>query len=274
MSWLAPEPLQGVTIDAAVVRYRVLGPPGGDALLLLHGGGAHAGWWLGVAPELAGSHRLIVPELTGHGDSDHRPHYRPDLWARELADVIAAASTSPVHVVAHSMGGLAATYLAAAAPDRIRSVIFIDTPFGKLAPLPSGARRIRYFEDERTAVERFHLVPRETTAEPALLAKVARIGLRETPEGWRWKFDPNARQRFTNEGVEAELTKVRAPAAFIYGALSPLADEATADYVGQITGQSVPRLAIADAYHHVPLDAPRATSAAILRVLSTLGALA
>ncbi len=50
------------------VRYFVGGA--GPPLVLVHGLGGWAGNWRAVASRLVGDHRLIVPELPGHGGSD------------------------------------------------------------------------------------------------------------------------------------------------------------------------------------------------------------
>ena len=41
------------------------GPP----LLLLHGPGAYGASWQSVIPELATTHRVVAPDLPGHGSS-------------------------------------------------------------------------------------------------------------------------------------------------------------------------------------------------------------
>src|SRR4051812_26296766 len=45
---------------------------GSRTLVLLHGVNDHAGSWFRVAPELARRHRVIVPDLAGHGESAPR----------------------------------------------------------------------------------------------------------------------------------------------------------------------------------------------------------
>src|ERR1041384_2217200 len=49
------------------VRYLAAGS--GPPVVLVHGLGGAAGNWLRVAPALARSHRVIVPDLPGHGGS-------------------------------------------------------------------------------------------------------------------------------------------------------------------------------------------------------------
>jgi pimeloyl-ACP methyl ester carboxylesterase len=61
---------------SGAVRYYAGGA--GEPVVLVHGLGGWAGNWRAVAPLLARSHRVLVPELPGHGGSaplvgrDHR----------------------------------------------------------------------------------------------------------------------------------------------------------------------------------------------------------
>ena len=55
---------------------------------------AHSGWWDHIAPFLSRTHRVIAPDLSGHGDSDCRDAYDLDIWAQELLAVPAAAGHS------------------------------------------------------------------------------------------------------------------------------------------------------------------------------------
>jgi pimeloyl-ACP methyl ester carboxylesterase len=61
------------------------GPP----IVLLHGPAAYAAQWRYVIPSLVNTHRVVAPDLPGHGESD--PIDRPldhDLVAGWLDDLI------------------------------------------------------------------------------------------------------------------------------------------------------------------------------------------
>ena len=45
----------------------------GDPIVLLHGNPTSSYLWRNVIPELAGSGRVIAPDLIGQGDSDKLP---------------------------------------------------------------------------------------------------------------------------------------------------------------------------------------------------------
>jgi pimeloyl-ACP methyl ester carboxylesterase len=75
-------------------------------LVLVHGGGAHSGWWDHVAPFFSRTHRVIAPDLSGHGHSDSRDAYDLLTWAREvLAVSTSGANTRRPIMIGHRMGG-------------------------------------------------------------------------------------------------------------------------------------------------------------------------
>src|SRR5215216_175592 len=75
------------------------GPP----VVLLHGPGGYAAHWLRVIPELVRSHRVVAPDLPGHGASEPREGERAVLaWLSELIDGTCA---EPPVLVASALGG-------------------------------------------------------------------------------------------------------------------------------------------------------------------------
>ncbi len=216
-----------VSVDGAQVAYRVWdlradsGPasaggrapgtaPGGPGILLVHGGAAHTHWWDHIAPQLACAHRVAALDLTGHGDSDTRPHYSLAQWTDELMAVADAAGLGPRPViVGHSMGGMV-TYVAAHLHGaRIGGIQVIDSPIRLRTPHEeetrgSALRRPKkVYPDAATAMEHFRLVPTQPTVLPYVMEHVARTSLGEVPGGWSWKFDPSMTGRDGNDALGA-----------------------------------------------------------------------
>ena len=106
----------------ARLRYYVGGT--GPPLLLVHGlGGAAANWTL-VAPTLTGHHRVLIPDLPGHGASSPlaaAPTLNP--FADAVAELAAREDMLPAAIVGHSMGGVVALRLALRRPDAIRAIV-------------------------------------------------------------------------------------------------------------------------------------------------------
>ena len=85
----------------------------GAPILLLHGFTADRWCWLEMFGRLAGQHRLIAPELAGHGASSEAADgdytiVRQARRARALVERL-TPPVGPHHVLGHSMGGGVAT---------------------------------------------------------------------------------------------------------------------------------------------------------------------
>src|SRR5947209_14507379 len=71
----APPALDGVrhefpTVDGIRLHVALAGPESAPPLLLVHGWPQHWWTWRELVPRLAGTHRLIVPDLPGFGWSE------------------------------------------------------------------------------------------------------------------------------------------------------------------------------------------------------------
>lgn len=266
-----------VVVQGCAVRFRHVARAGSPRILLVHGGGAHSGWWLDVAPRLAANFDLLIPDLSGHGDSSHRASYEPEIWADELAGVASEAGREPVIAVAHSMGGRVSAYFAARWPRLVAAIVMIDTtlrgpgPHGWERPqTPTRPRTVH--PDIEAALASFRLEPPQTKADPALLRRVALLGLAPSQQGFSWKHDPKALRRITDNGLHDVLSRVWCPVGYIHGELSPNASAGGVSYLEGALPRSgtVPFRVVANAYHHVPLDAPRGCQTAVEQVMEEL----
>ncbi|MGF1428028.1 alpha/beta fold hydrolase [Kitasatospora sp. LaBMicrA B282] len=116
-----------LTVDGLRTYYEVQGS-GGDPVLLLHGGGATADSWWGQLSQLAEHHRVYAPDLRGHGRTHDLPGpVSSALLAADLAALLTAVDTGPVHLVGWSAGGTVALHLALRHPELVRKVVTIGT---------------------------------------------------------------------------------------------------------------------------------------------------
>jgi pimeloyl-ACP methyl ester carboxylesterase len=105
------------------VRDEGQGPP----VLLLHGLGSTGADWELVAPLLPG-HRLLMPDLRGHGETEKPPgDYGVAVHARDVAALLDQLQLRSVHVIGLSMGGMIAFQLAVDRPDLVRSLVIINS---------------------------------------------------------------------------------------------------------------------------------------------------
>lgn len=106
---------------------------GGVPLLLLHGWTGGAEDFLPVLAGLAEARRVVAVDLPGHGASGGPPdpagHALPVL-ARWVLRVCDALDLDEVHLLGHSFGGLIAQRVAAAASQRLHSLVLSGTGLG------------------------------------------------------------------------------------------------------------------------------------------------
>jgi pimeloyl-ACP methyl ester carboxylesterase len=97
----------------------------GPALALVHGFGGAASNWTALAPVLAESFSVVVPELPGHGGSTGLPGPAEGLdpYAERLALLLEREGAVPAIVVGHSLGGVVALRLALRRPELVRGLV-------------------------------------------------------------------------------------------------------------------------------------------------------
>jgi len=104
------------------LRYAVAGA--GPALVLVHGLGGTIENWLALAPPLAAGHRVLVPDLPGHGRSAPLPEARDlDALAEAVLATVDAEHVRGAVWIGHSLGGAVALRAAALSPDAVRGIV-------------------------------------------------------------------------------------------------------------------------------------------------------
>lgn len=116
-------------LDVAGVSTAVLEAGAGPPLVLLHGGIECGGiYWAPVIARLAQSHRLVIPDVPGLGESG--PVTRLDTAALDgwLAAVLRLASVEKPALVAHSLLGSLAARFAAQHAGLLRQLVIYGAP--------------------------------------------------------------------------------------------------------------------------------------------------
>ncbi len=120
-----------IDVAGKQVRASTAGAPlTGDKPLLVfvHGAGMDRTVWAMVTRAFAyHGYSVLVPDLPGHGASDGPPLESVEELADWLVALIAAVGIGPAHLVGHSLGAAVCLAAAAAAPDRVRSLVLIGT---------------------------------------------------------------------------------------------------------------------------------------------------
>lgn len=114
----------------------------GEPLILLHGFGASTYAWRKVIPGLAASFHVIAIDLNGFGYTE-RPKdfesYTREGQADLVLRVMDALGIDKAHFMSHSYGGGITIWLASRHPERLRSMVLVDSS----APTYSIDRRSR-----------------------------------------------------------------------------------------------------------------------------------
>ena len=125
-------------LDLAGASTAVLEGGDGPPIVLLHGAGEFAATWIRVIPELVPAHRVIAPDLPGHGAS--QPAGEPPDAERVIAwlgELIERTCPSPPALVGHLLGGAIAARFAIEHPDRLGRLVLVDTyGLGRFWPTP------------------------------------------------------------------------------------------------------------------------------------------
>lgn len=224
---LARIPATERTWQLAGVSTAVLTGGSGTPVVILHGGGQFAATWTRVISQLVTDHRVIVPDLPGHGASNVQEGVldadRVLAWVGELLE---ATCPSPPGLVGHSLGGAIAARFATDHGDRISSLVLVDT-FGLSAFRPARPLAL--------AMVGFLVRPTEHTRDRFLGQRMLDLARARTDMGEGWELiaayalecahAPNARTAGRNLmkafGVSAipeeELQRIAVPTTLIWG---------------------------------------------------------
>jgi pimeloyl-ACP methyl ester carboxylesterase len=143
-------------LQLAGISTAVLEGGNGPPVVLLHGPSGYAAHWLGVIPGLVATHRVIAPDLPGHGASEVEGGALDTLrvlaWLGELIEL--TCSSSPT-LVGQLLGGAIAARSAIEHGDRLSRLVLVDT-FGlsEFQPAAEFGRALSQFLAEPT--ERSH----------------------------------------------------------------------------------------------------------------------
>lgn len=234
-----------------------------NLLIFIHGTGAHKKWWDPIAPQFLNDSNVIAVDLPGMGDSDFRETYSITDFGRCIFEIIEKEkkemNIENIYIVGHSLGGQVAAYVASENKNLVTSLIMIDTFIRPPDYDPSQheggpLRKIKHYADKITILERFRLMPKQECNNTWFLRYIAEYSVKETSDGWRWKFDDlmfNSLERLF--GYKFSF---KCPALFIYGAESLLMSGNILSNIKTMYSDVMDFEKVNNAAHHVPLDKP------------------
>ncbi|MBT8421968.1 MAG: alpha/beta hydrolase [Gammaproteobacteria bacterium] len=157
------------------------GSPTAPGILFLHGWSLSSGsWQQQLESSLADDFHLVAMDLRGHGNSGKpwdRDNYQPsNVWADDIAAVMAATGLERPLVVAWSMGGhVTMDFVRHYSAAKLAGIVFVGSN-GGMQPFPPF--------DESTAAEFARLTPLSMSANAADRLEAARAfvkGMTQTP---------------------------------------------------------------------------------------------
>lgn len=138
-SMLAGVPISDRRIDVAGVTTAVLEGGEGPPMVLLHGPSEFAAIWLPVLADLVETHRVIAPDLPGHGASE-MPNggLTAERLLSWLGELVEQTCPEPPILVGRVVGGAIGARFAIAQPGKLAHLVLVDAM--GLAPFDPAPR--------------------------------------------------------------------------------------------------------------------------------------
>lgn len=232
------------------MRYRSAGE--GPPIVLVHGLGCSADYWMKNGPWLAAAgHRVLAMDLPGFGHTDGPRALSIIQQAFAVSAFVETLQIGPAVYVGHSLSCQTVLELAATEPARVAGLVLAG---------PTGDRRRKRLLYE--AIGFVQDIPREP---PSLVPVIAEAYLRAGPV--RWMRTWLGGKRHDTFGAAA---LVRAPAVVLVGERDPV----SSPKFGTALARAIPggrMQIIPDAAHAIIFDEPKGFNDAVLGFAAGIG---
>lgn len=186
----------------------------GKPLVLLHGAGDHAGTWFRAVSSLVASHRVILLDLLGHGDS--APHTGPlptaDIFGALETVIASQTSDQPCIIGGNSLGAWMAMVYAYRHPEKVERVVAING--GPLLGQPNPEIKLTPTTREEARITMRHL---RDAASPRIPDHVLDDTVRRASRGPLARFSATAATMFPWLLTEDQLREMRVPVKLVWG---------------------------------------------------------
>jgi pimeloyl-ACP methyl ester carboxylesterase len=246
-------------------------------LVLVHGFTGHRRDFEPQLPALGSLGRTLAPDLRGHGETGAAADPASYTLARLAEDLLAfldALGVERCDLLGHSLGGMVTLRAALCAPERVASLVLMDSAARALDFLPADSFRLAWTVALGAGMEKLQALVRERAATDALRTEADRRLEREWGAERYWArqrerfcaVDPEAyaglgRELLEQESLVPRLGEIRCPTLVLVG-------EADAPFVreAELLAEHIPharRAVVPDAGHQPQLENPAAWLAAI-----------
>jgi lipase len=239
------------------------------AVVCLHGVTGWGGHFAGLARHIGATHRVVAPDLLGHGASPCAPPWRIN---DQLAALDESVDVGPSAWLGHSYGGRIALERAARRPETVDRLVLLDPVVALPAHVARWAgenaladRRYDSFSDaidRRYDESELHRAPR------ALVEAELAHHLAERPDGWRYRYArASVVAAYSEMATPAPaFAELRVPTLLVLGAESYLPYDHLLDEHRDAVGDLLEVVRVPGG-HTVLWDAFDETADAILRFL-------
>ena len=203
----------------------------GPSVVLLHGYPFNRSMWREQVEELRKTHRVIVPDLRGHGETAVTPGPATmESMALDVAVLLETLNISRATIGGLSMGGYVALAFYRLFPLRVRSLVLADT---RPQADTEEAKENREKQAEKALNEGMEgiadallpklLAPETVTEQPAIVRRIREMIVGTEPEGAAAAL----RGMAVRKDHTSFLSRIIAPTLIVVGnkdALTPVAD--------------------------------------------------
>ncbi len=169
------------THDGVDIAYSIHGAAAAEGLtvVLVHGWAGNRTYWDHQVEHLRDRYQVVAVDLGGHGESGlGRADWNLPAFGDDVIAVVHEVDAPQVALVGHSMGGDAAVHAARQLGDRVAGIVWVDV-LRSLGDEPVSPPDVvdafvaPFREDFAAAVDRFARSLFPTTADPALVDRIA-----------------------------------------------------------------------------------------------------
>ena len=212
---------QSVEVNGLTLSVKTWGNPQDKPILAIHGWQDNAATFDELAPRVPGFY-WIVPDMPGHGLSDHRgtgADYHLWSYCTEVLLLAKAFNLNHFILLGHSMGGGIANLVAGLAPDRVSKLVLLDV----LGVITTGSENT--LEQMRKGLsQRVDKAPRKpglySTREKAIAARakngitleaaalLGARGIANNESGFYWQHDQRLSRRSLLSMSEEQMASV------------------------------------------------------------------
>lgn len=264
-------------IDGLLLHLWRMGDLDLPAVVVLHGIMGHVREWDTLSSLLSTRYHVVAVDQRGHGQSAWSTDYTASRMADDLIGVVEELGLATPHVVAHSMGGMAALLAAARRPELFGHLALIDIGPDSLTPALaltlSGwiehLGRARY-PNPQAAIDEWMQDP--LTRADSIRNYVVHNLVADGPGRYRWRFDAERLRHFPMEGVEARqlweaVDAVRSPTLVVRGRHSEvLTEHGAREMLARLARAA--HVVIPDGGHDLGVQQPERVAQAVMEFLS------